>query len=168
MGNVTKKELVDRVVAETGERRAVVKAVAHEFLRAIREELGEGRRIELRDFGVFEVRERAARTAQNPKTLDKVRVPRKHSVKFKPGRLMKQVVEERHAARAAEEDARASTDEDGQPTEDERAGSEGSTPARTGGGGRPGEATPADADGRPAETQDTPGVNVLPRERSKV
>jgi hypothetical protein len=46
--------------------------------------------LEFRDFGVFELRSRAARLAQNPKTMEKVFVPCKRTVKFKIGRLMKQ------------------------------------------------------------------------------
>ena len=60
------------------------------FLDEIIAELGRGGRLEFRDFGVFEIRVRAARTAQNPKTLAKVQVPAKRMVKFKPGRLMRQ------------------------------------------------------------------------------
>ena len=51
------------------------------------------RRLEFRDFGVFEIRERAARRAQNPKTLEQVDVPARRTVKFKTGRLMKNKVE---------------------------------------------------------------------------
>ena len=57
------------------------------------EELGKGNRLEFRDFGVFEIRERAARRAQNPKTLEQVDVPARRTVKFKTGRLMKNKVE---------------------------------------------------------------------------
>jgi hypothetical protein len=46
--------------------------------------------LEFREFGVFEVRERAARRAQNPRTLEKVYVPAKRVVKFKVGRLMRE------------------------------------------------------------------------------
>jgi nucleoid DNA-binding protein len=46
--------------------------------------------LEFRDFGVFETRTRAARVAQNPKTLERVEVPAKRTVKFKMGRLMKE------------------------------------------------------------------------------
>ena len=46
--------------------------------------------MEFRDFGVFEVRERAPRTAQNPKTLEKIEVPEKRRVKFKMGRMMRE------------------------------------------------------------------------------
>ena len=47
-------------------------------------------RLEFRDFGVFETRTRAARVAQNPKTLERVEVPAKRTVKFKMGRLMRE------------------------------------------------------------------------------
>ena len=60
------------------------------FLDEIITELSKGGRLESRDFGVFETRVRAARAAQNPKTLTRVQVPAKRMVKFKPGRLMKQ------------------------------------------------------------------------------
>jgi integration host factor subunit beta len=54
------------------------------------EELGRSNRLEFRDFGVFETKQRAARMAQNPKTLERVQVPPKKTVKFKVGRMMKQ------------------------------------------------------------------------------
>ncbi len=49
-------------------------------------------RIELRNFGVFEVRRRAARKARNPKTGDRVRVPPRLIVHFKPGKAMQHQV----------------------------------------------------------------------------
>jgi hypothetical protein len=55
--------------------------------------LGEGQRVEFRDFGVFEVKVRRARSAHNPRTLEKVMVPARRTVKFKPGRLMKERVD---------------------------------------------------------------------------
>jgi nucleoid DNA-binding protein len=48
--------------------------------------------LEFREFGVFEIKERAARKAQNPRTLEKVDVPAKRVVKFKVGRMMKERV----------------------------------------------------------------------------
>ena len=85
----TKKELVDRVADLTGNKRVMVKKVIQTFLDQIINELGKGNRLEFRDFGVFETKRRAARIAQNPKTLERVHVPPKRSVKFKTGRLMK-------------------------------------------------------------------------------
>lgn len=89
MKTVTKKDLVDRIAEQTGNKRVVVKKVVQKFLDEIIKELGEGNRLEFRDFGVFEIRERAPRIAQNPKTMEKVHVPGKRTVKFKIGRLMK-------------------------------------------------------------------------------
>ncbi len=90
----TKKELVARITGLTGNKRVVIKKVIQSFLDQIIDELGKGNRLEFRDFGVFEPKMRAARVAQNPKTLEKVRVPAKRSVKFKAGRLMKQKVQQ--------------------------------------------------------------------------
>jgi len=70
----------------------LVKATIQNFLDEVISELGKGNRLEFRDFGVFEVKERAARTAQNPRTLEKVQVPAKRSVKFKMGRIMRERV----------------------------------------------------------------------------
>lgn len=89
MKTVTKKDLVDRIAEGTGLKRVAVKTVVQQFLDEIIRELGAGNRLEFRDFGVFEIRERAARIAQNPKTMEKVPVPRKRTVKFKIGRLMR-------------------------------------------------------------------------------
>jgi integration host factor subunit beta len=94
MHTVTKKELVDRIAEETSEKRVLVKRVVQAFLDEIINELGAGNRLEFRDFGVFETKQRAARTAQNPKTLQRVHVPPKRTVKFKVGRLMKQKLQE--------------------------------------------------------------------------
>jgi integration host factor subunit beta len=87
---ITKKDLVDRIADKTGTKRVVVKRTIQSFLDEIVAELGRGNRLEFRDFGVFEIRPRAARVAQNPKTMEKVFVPSKRTVKFKIGRLMKQ------------------------------------------------------------------------------
>lgn len=85
----TKKEIVDRIAAETNQSRSEVKRTIQAFLDEVIEELGRGHRLEFRDFGVFEIRERAARRAQNPKTMEQVEIPARKTVKFKTGRLMK-------------------------------------------------------------------------------
>ena len=90
MATVTKKELIDRIAEHTQAKRIVVKEIVQVFLDEIVSELIKDNRLEFRDFGVFETRMRAARTAQNPKTMDKVEVPAKRTVKFKMGRLMKE------------------------------------------------------------------------------
>ena len=90
----TKKELVNRIADSTGQTKVVVKEILQSFLDEIIDELALGNRLEFREFGVFEVRERAARRGQNPRTLEKVSVPAKRVVKFKVGRLMRQRVSE--------------------------------------------------------------------------
>jgi nucleoid DNA-binding protein len=74
---------------------------------AIVETLVEDHRIELRNFGVFEVKRRAARKARNPRTGEKVFVPEKFVVTFKPGKEMEERVREleRRANEAARQQA---------------------------------------------------------------
>ncbi|MCH8804952.1 MAG: integration host factor subunit beta [Planctomycetes bacterium] len=100
---VTKKDLVDRIAEQTGNKRVVVKKIVQQFLDEVIDELGYGNRLEFRDFGVFEIRERAARVAQNPKTLARVEVPEKRTVKFKVGRLMKERLLNNHETEPASE-----------------------------------------------------------------
>ena len=90
MATITKKELIDRIAERTQAKRVIVKCIIQAFLDEITAELCENNRLEFRDFGVFETRTRAARIAQNPKTLERVEVPAKRTVKFKMGRLMRQ------------------------------------------------------------------------------
>ncbi|MHC4394051.1 MAG: HU family DNA-binding protein [Planctomycetota bacterium] len=90
MSTITKKELIDRIADHTQAKRVSVKRIIQAFLDEITAELCRNNRLEFRDFGVFETRTRAARIAQNPKTLERVEVPAKRTVKFKMGRLMKE------------------------------------------------------------------------------
>jgi len=89
---VTKKDLVNRIAEATGETKVVTKNILQMFLDEIIRELSAGNRLEFRDFGVFEVKSRRARRAQNPRTLEKVAVPPKRVVKFKVGRVMRECV----------------------------------------------------------------------------
>ena len=90
MSTITKKDLIDRISDATQAKRVVVKRIVQQFLDEVVAELAADNRLEFRDFGVFETRTRTARVAQNPKTLEKVKVPPKRTVKFKMGRLLKQ------------------------------------------------------------------------------
>jgi integration host factor subunit beta len=90
MATITKKDLVNRITKRTQCKNITVKEIVQQFLDEITTELAKNNRLEFRDFGVFEVKERAARTAQNPKTLEKVQVPAKRTVKFKMGRIMRE------------------------------------------------------------------------------
>ena len=111
MATVTKKELIDQIAEATGQKRVVVKSVVQTFLNSIIVELGKGNRLEFRDFGVFEVKQRRARMAQNPKTLEPVEVPPKRTVKFKVGRLMKLTLSQDGADGAIEFDLDSDDDD---------------------------------------------------------
>jgi len=88
----TKKDLIDRIAEAIGTRHTLVKVVVQEFFDEITSELAKGDRLEFRDFGVFETKTTPARIAQNPRTLEKVEVPAKRRVTFRPGRLMKETL----------------------------------------------------------------------------
>ena len=90
MSTTQKKDIVDRIAKSNQVKNALVKSIVQNFLDEITVELSKGNRLEFRDFGVFEVKERAPRKAQNPKTLEPIDVPARRSVKFKAGRLMKE------------------------------------------------------------------------------
>lgn len=94
MATITKKDLIDRIASSAGCKRVDVKKVVQNFLDQMISELGKGNRLEFRDFGVFEIKERAPRVAQNPKTLQRVEVPAKRTVKFKVGRLLKEQLDD--------------------------------------------------------------------------
>lgn len=97
MSTTRKKDLVDRIAESTQVKNALVKAIVQNFLDEIISELTKGNRLEFRDFGVFEVKKRAARKAQNPKTLEPIDVPARRRVKFKMGRIMKKKLSTRIA-----------------------------------------------------------------------
>ncbi|HEY4308559.1 MAG TPA: HU family DNA-binding protein [Pirellulales bacterium] len=100
---MTKKEIVKTISEEIGMTQLKTKEIVQKTFDAIVETLVEDKRIELRNFGVFEVKKRAARKARNPRTGDKVFVPEKFVVTFKPGKEMEERVREleRRAAAAA-------------------------------------------------------------------
>ncbi|MEQ8790509.1 MAG: HU family DNA-binding protein [Pirellulaceae bacterium] len=112
---MTKKEIVKTISEEMGLTQLKTKEIVQKTFNAIIETLVEDTesklqagengtlgRIELRNFGVFEVKKRAARKARNPRTGERVDVPEKFVVTFKPGKEMEEKVrqlEEREAAR---------------------------------------------------------------------
>ena len=89
---ITKKDLCERVARKTDNKNVAVKEGIQTFLDEIIGELSQGNRIELRDFGVFEIRKRAARKARNPRTGAEAFVPPKNVVVFKVGKLMREKV----------------------------------------------------------------------------
>src|SRR4051794_31198768 len=91
-GTVTKKEIVKQIADEIEETQLKTKEIVQLTFNAIVDALIKYRRIELRNFGVFEVRLRKARKARNPRTALPVNVPPKFVVTFKPGKEMEERV----------------------------------------------------------------------------
>lgn len=89
----TKRDLVQRISDSSGQTKVLVRDIIQAFLDEVSNELVAGNRLEFRKFGVFEVRHRQGRIAQNPKSLEKVVVPAKRVVKFKVGNVLKKQVE---------------------------------------------------------------------------
>lgn len=89
---MTKKNIVLRVASETGLKQLDVKKVVQRSLDAIIESLSKGDTVELRNFGIFKVKSRKGRTGRNPRTGEKVPVPPKRVVTFKPGLVMKKEI----------------------------------------------------------------------------
>ena len=95
---MTKKEIVKQISEALGLTQLKTKEIVQKTFDAIVDTLLEERRIELRNFGVFEVKQRKARKARNPRTGDRVDVPPKNVVTFKPGKEMEERVHKLHLA----------------------------------------------------------------------
>jgi integration host factor subunit beta len=97
---VTKKEIVKQISDRIGLTQLKTKEIVQQTFDAIVDTLITERRIELRNFGVFEVKERKPRKARNPRTGEKVDVPSKFVVTFKPGKEMEEKVRQLQAEAA--------------------------------------------------------------------
>ena len=96
---MTKRDLVVRIAEETGQTQQQVYDVIQKSLDYIIESLADGNTVELRNFGVFEVKERKQRIGRNPNRPSQVvTIPPRKVVKFKPGKIMKQEVTEAAAS----------------------------------------------------------------------
>ena len=89
----TKKEIVFAVAEKLDMTQLAAKEIVQNVLDTITETLVEERRIELRNFGVFEVKKRAARKAINPKTGAKVQTKKKHVATFKAGKVLEEAIQ---------------------------------------------------------------------------
>ena len=87
---LTKRDLVMRISAETGMVQQQVLEVVQRTLNSIAEGLAKGQKVELRNFGVFDVKIRKARIGRNPNAPETdVPIPERSVVKFKPGKEMR-------------------------------------------------------------------------------
>jgi nucleoid DNA-binding protein len=89
---MTKKDIVIKITDDTGIKQVDVKKVVQKTFDAIVDSLARGEKVELRNFGVFKVKERRARTGRNPRTGQTVPVPPRKVAIFKPGLEMKKKI----------------------------------------------------------------------------
>src|ERR1700730_7252633 len=89
---MTKKDMAKGIAQEMGIPQAQVKEIVQRVFDGILETLVQEGRMEFRNFGVFEVKKRKPRKARNPRTGEKVKVPARMVVTFKPGREMEERV----------------------------------------------------------------------------
>jgi integration host factor subunit beta len=87
-----KRDIVLKISEDTGIKQVVVKEVVQRTFDSILQALKTGKRIELRNFGIFQVKKRKKRIGRNPKTGEVVPVPERQVVVFKPGLEMKTLI----------------------------------------------------------------------------
>jgi nucleoid DNA-binding protein len=125
---VTKKEIVKQISEKLGLTQLKTKEIVQLTFDAIVETLLAEKRIELRNFGVFEVKRRKARKARNPRTGDKVDVGPKNVVTFKPGKEMEERIRQldlepdRHERSAATEPQMAAVSQPNPAAQDDNNG----------------------------------------------
>ncbi len=125
---MTKAELVEDVARAAELTKKDAERLVEIVFESIIDTLNQGEKIELRGFGSFRVRERGARRGRNPKTGDPVDIPAKRVPYFKPGKELKELINEEH-------DGSPAGDESGTPELDFR-------PSAGGDGGETGGSTP--------------------------
>jgi integration host factor subunit beta len=89
---MTKADLVERVAKEADMTKKDAEQLVEIIFDSIIASLNKGEKIELRGFGSFRVRQRNARKGRNPKTGDSVNIPAKRVAYFKPGKELKEVI----------------------------------------------------------------------------
>jgi DNA-binding protein HU-beta len=93
---MTKADIVDRIAEGTGLTKIETKAVVEGFMTTVKQAMENGRRIELRNFGVFEVEHRAPRTGRNPQTNEPVPIDARYEPVFRPSDKFEKAVDEAH------------------------------------------------------------------------
>ncbi len=93
MATITKKDLIDKIAEKKNINQLEVRKVVEEFIAGVKENMQAGNRIEIRDFGVFEIKIRKPRIGRNPKKPeDIVTIPERKVVHFKVGRGFKKII----------------------------------------------------------------------------
>ena len=101
---MTKAELVEKVANQINLTKKQTEVVVNTVFSSITDSLAEGKKVELRGFGSFRIRQRNARVGRNPKSGQKVDVPSKKVPFFKAGKELRELVDEREAEEAAREE----------------------------------------------------------------
>lgn len=104
---MTKKEIVKAISQDVGLPKSKTREIVQKTFDAIIDALVSEGRIELRNFGIFEVKKRAARPGRNPRTGDEILVPERFVVNFKPGKVMEDRVKRLKAKSVSEAIAEA-------------------------------------------------------------
>jgi len=99
---MTKAELVERVANQINLTKKQTEVVVNTVFSSITDSLAEGKKVELRGFGSFRIRQRNARVGRNPKSGQKVDVPSKKVPFFKAGKELRQLVDEHEKAQEQE------------------------------------------------------------------
>jgi integration host factor subunit beta len=100
---MTKAELVEKVANQINLTKKQTEVVVNTVFSSITDSLAEGKKVELRGFGSFRIRQRNARVGRNPKSGQKVDVPSKKVPFFKAGKELRELVDEQEAQEAARE-----------------------------------------------------------------
>jgi integration host factor subunit beta len=116
---MTKAELVEDVARAAELTKKDAERLVEIVFESIIDTLNQGEKIELRGFGSFRVRERGARRGRNPKTGDPVDIPAKRVPYFKPGKELKELIneDENGAGEGAEARTAEPPDPDARPTD---------------------------------------------------
>jgi integration host factor subunit beta len=101
---MTKAELVEKVANQINLTKKQTEVVVNTVFSSITDSLADGKKVELRGFGSFRIRQRNARVGRNPKSGQKVDVPSKKVPFFKAGKELRELVDEREAEEAAREE----------------------------------------------------------------
>lgn len=115
---MTKRELIIQISERMGYTQNEVSNVVQSMLDSVIESLAEGDRLEIRNFGVFEVKERDSRLGRNPRTGEEVPIKGKRVASFKPGKLLKQRVQDGPATSATSQQPTPTTMPNPAPSEE--------------------------------------------------
>lgn len=90
--SVGKVEIIRKVAEKTGKKRAEVKQIFEEIMSEIANSLIEGKRVAIKELGVFNLKTRIARKGRNPQTGEEIKIPSKKVIGFKPAKSIQKEI----------------------------------------------------------------------------